>query len=124
MGFKWPSEVCEKPLVQRFDGKTAYFKDGTKDDVDVVMMCTGYLHSYPFLRENLRLKSANVLYPPSLYKGIVWQEGGNNKLLYIGVQDLYYSFTMFDVCALWAVKLIQGEVSLPDRETMERDWKS
>jgi len=124
MGFKWPSEVCEKPLVQRFDGKTAYFKDGTSDEVDVVMMCTGYLHSYPFLRENLRLKSKNVLYPPSLYKGIVWQEGGNNKLLYVGVQDQYYTYTMFDVCALWAVKLIEGEISLPDSDSMDKDWKS
>ena len=31
---------------------------------------------------------------PGLYKGIVWQEGGNNKLLYCGVQDQYYTYTM------------------------------
>merc|ERR1740128_932643 len=86
-------------------------------------MCTGYLHSYPFLREELRLKSKNVLYPPGLYKGIVWQEGGNNKLLYCGVQDQYYTYTMFDVVGLWAVKLIEGEISLPDADTMDKDWK-
>jgi len=123
MGFKWPKECEERPLVQKFVGKTAYFKDGTTADVDVVMMCTGYLHSYPFLREELRLKSKNVLYPPGLYKGIVWQEGGNNKLLYCGVQDQYYTYTMFDVVGLWAVKLIEGEISLPDADTMDKDWK-
>ena len=26
------------------------FKDGSTAEVDVIMMCTGYLHSYPFLR--------------------------------------------------------------------------
>jgi len=123
MGFKWPKEVEEKPLVQRFEGKIAHFKDGSSAEVDVVMMCTGYLHSYPYLREELRLKSKNVLYPPGLYKGIVWQKGGNNKLLYCGVQDQYYTYTMFDVCGLWAVKLMQGEIDLPDADTMDRDWK-
>jgi len=124
MGFKWPKEVEERPLVQRFEGKTAHFKDGSKADVDVVMMCTGYLHHHPFLREDLRLKSKNVLYPPNLYKGIVWQKGGNNKLLYCGAQDQYYTYTMFDIEGLWITKLIEGELSLPSKEEMEKHWKS
>ena len=86
-------------------------------------MCTGYLHSYPFLREELRLKSSNVLYPPGLYKGIVWQEGGNKKLLYCGAQDQYYTYTMFDVCGLWAVKLLLGDIVLPDQQEMEASWR-
>jgi len=124
MGFTWPKEVEERPLVQRFDGKVAHFKDGSKAEVDVVMMCTGYLHKYDFLREELRLKTRNVLYPPGLYKGIIWQEGGNGKLLYCGVQDQYYTYTMFDVCALWAVKYIEGDFTLPDQKAMESDWKA
>merc|ERR1711936_555855 len=51
MGFKWPQEVEERPLIQRFDGKVAHFKDGSKAEVDVVMMCTGYLHKYDFLSD-------------------------------------------------------------------------
>ena len=39
-----------------------------------------------FFRDELRLKSKNVLYPPNLYKGMVWMEGGNDKLFYAGVQ--------------------------------------
>jgi len=122
MGFNWPESIEERPLVQKFEGNTAFFKDGSKHDVDVVMMCTGYLHSYPFLREELRLKSKNVLYPPNLYKGLVWMEGGNNKLFYAGVQDQYYTYTMFDVCGLWLVKHLLGEIELPDKATMNRDW--
>ena len=33
MGFKWPKGIEERPLVQRFDETTAYFKDGTKAEV-------------------------------------------------------------------------------------------
>jgi len=122
MGFNWPDSIEERPLIQKFEGNTAFFKDGSKHDVDVVMMCTGYLHSYPFLREELRLKSKNVLYPPNLYKGLVWMEGGNNKLFYSGVQDQYYTYTMFDVCGLWLAKHLLGEIDLPDKATMNRDW--
>ena len=50
MGFNFPKEIQERPLVQRLEGKTAHFKDGTTAEVDVIMMCTGYLHKYDFLR--------------------------------------------------------------------------
>ena len=76
------------------------------------------------LRENLRLKSSNVLYPLGLYKGIVWQEGGNNRLLYCGAQDQYYTYTMFDLCGLWAVKLILGDIKLPSAEERESSWRN
>ena len=56
------------------------------------------------------MKSSSFLYPPGLYKGIVWQEGGNNKLLYCGVQDQYYTCTMTDI------KLILGDTNLPGIE--------
>ena len=50
MGFVWPQGIEERPLVCNFDGKMATFQDGSRAEIDVVIMCTGYLHSYPFLR--------------------------------------------------------------------------
>ena len=50
LGLVWPKGIEERPLVCNFDGKIATFKDGSSAEVDVVIMCTGYLHSYPFLR--------------------------------------------------------------------------
>ena len=50
MGYKWPPNIEERPLVQKFEGGKAVFMDGTRSVVDAVILCTGYLHSYPFLR--------------------------------------------------------------------------
>ena len=50
IGLVWPKGIEERPLVCNFDGKMATFKDGTSAEIDVVIMCTGYLHNYPFLR--------------------------------------------------------------------------
>ena len=34
-------------------------------------------------------------------------------MLYIGAQDQYYTFTMFDVQAMWAVKYVLGQIKVP-----------
>ena len=87
MGFKWPANWEEKPLLQRVENKTAYFKDGSSKEVDAIILCTGYLHHFPFLPDSLRLKTANRMWPLDLYRGVVWE--ANPKLHYIGMQDQF-----------------------------------
>ena len=72
MGFKWPESMEERPLLLGFDGGTARFSDGTSKDVDALILCTGYLHHFPFLPDELRLKTHNRLNPPGLYKGVAY----------------------------------------------------
>ena len=100
MGFDWPEGFVEKPLLLKLSGKAAHFKDGSTKEVDAIILCTGYQHTYPFLPDELRLKSHNCLYPAGIYKGIFWQS--NPKLIYIGMQDQYYTFNMFDAQAWYA----------------------
>ncbi len=123
MGFDWPEGFEEKPLLTKVVGKTCYFKDGTSvDDVDAIIFCTGYLNHYPFLPDDLRLETRNRLFPPNLYKGIFWEP--NPKLMYIGAQDQYYTFNMFDAQAWYARDVVLGRIALPDRETMHADSES
>ena len=60
MGFAFPKEIQEVPLLQRLEGKVAHFKDGSSAEVDVIMMCTGYLHKYDFLRLFLRINCVGL----------------------------------------------------------------
>ncbi|NMR28490.1 NAD(P)-binding domain-containing protein [Crystallibacter degradans] len=111
MGFDWPESAVERPLVMRFEGRTAHFSDGTTGEFDAVVLCTGYQHKYPFLPAELSLKSKNVLYPGNLYKGVVWQD--NINLFYLGAQDQYYTFNMFDAQAWFARDVMLGRIELP-----------
>lgn len=97
MGFTWPSEIEERPLITKIDGYNVHFKDGTSATVNSMILCTGYRHHYPFLEENLRLESYSSQFPAGLYKGVVWHK--NNKLLYVGAQHQLYTFTLFDAQA-------------------------
>ncbi len=116
MGFHWPEGFEEKPLLQKTVGNIAHFADGSTKKVDAVVLCTGYLNYYPFLPDELRLKTGTRLYPPHLYKGIFWVD--NPKLMYIGAQDQYYTFNMFDAQAWYARDVMLGRIKLPGREEM------
>lgn len=125
MGFDWPEGFKEVPLLTKLVGKTAYFKDGTSRDVDAIVLCTGYQHHFPFLPDSLRLKTNNRLYPLGLYKGVVWQD--NPKLIYLGMQDQYFTFNMFDAQAWFARDVLLGRIVLPTPAAMEADilaWRA
>lgn len=122
MGFGWPEGLGEKPLLQKLTAKTAHFKDGSTAEVDAIVLCTGYINHYPFLADELRLKTRNRLFPPNLYKGVFWEP--NPKLVYIGAQDQFYTFNMFDAQAWVARDAIMGRLELPDADTMDADSES
>lgn len=119
MGYQWPSSFEEKPLLLRMEGNTAHFSDGSSKDVDAVVLCTGYRHHFPFLPDELTLRTHNRLYPGQLYKGVVFID--DPGLIYLGMQDQYYTFNMFDAQAWLARDLLMGRLPLPDKAAMQAD---
>lgn len=119
MGFDWPDNWAEVPALLKVEGKTAFFKDGTQKDVDAIILCTGYKHHFPFLPDDLRLKTANRLAAADLYKGVVWNK--NPAMFYLGMQDQWFTFNMFDAQAWWVRDCILGKIKLPDAATMAQD---
>jgi len=120
MGFDWPSNWQEVPILTHVDKDTAYFKDGSSKKVDAVILCTGYQHHFPYLPDDLRLKTKNRLATADLYKGVAWVH--NPKLFYIGMQDQWFTFNMFDAQAWWARDVIMGRIAVPmDKAAMLQD---
>lgn len=119
MGFTWPEGAREVPTIERIDGQYVHFGDGTSGRFDALILCTGYRHKFPFLPGSLALSTPNVLYPANLFKGIVWQ--GNPDLFYIGMQDQYYTFNMFDAQAWLARDYIMGRRQVPDDRERQED---
>ncbi|TNE66768.1 MAG: NAD(P)/FAD-dependent oxidoreductase [Rhodobacteraceae bacterium] len=120
MGFKWPDNWEEKPALQKVEGKTAYFADGTTKDVDAIILCTGYKHYFPFLPDDLRLKTKNRLATADLYKGVVYTH--NPKMFYLGMQDQWFTFNMFDAQAWYVRDIILGRIEVPtDKAVLEAD---
>lgn len=119
MGLDWPENMKEVPLLSHFEDGVAHFIDGHKEEFDAVIMCTGYQHKFPFLPSELRLKTNNCMYPDNLYKGVIYND--LDRLIYLGMQDQYYTFNMFDVQAWFARDVILGKIELPLKEERDKD---
>ena len=123
--FHWPESFSEVPLLTNVDRKTVTFKDGTSKEVDAIILCTGYLHHFPFMEDSLRLRTENRLWPLGLYQGVVFED--NPKVFYIGMQDQFYTFNMFDAQAWYARDVIMGRIALPSKEEMQKhsaEWRA
>ena len=119
MGYDWPENWAEVPLLTKVVGNTADFKDGTSRDVDAIILCTGYQHHFPFMAEDLNLRTANRLATNDLYKGVAYVH--NPALFYLGMQDQWFTFNMFDAQAWWVRDAIMGKIAMPDKDAMLAD---
>jgi len=66
------------------------------------------------------LKTTNRLWCDQLHEGVVMPT--NSKLFYIGMQDQWFTFNMFDAQAWYARDIIMGKIVVPNQETMAIEW--
>ena len=112
---EWTNGRCSprstaRPFISRMD---------RAKDFDAIILCTGYQHHFPFLETALKLRTHNRMHPPHIYKGIFWID--NPKLMYLGMQDQFYTFSMFDAQAWYARDVILGRIKLPSKAEMQKD---
>ena len=119
MPFNFPDNWQQVPLLEKVEGNTCTFKDGSTKDVDAIILCTGYMHSFPFMEENLKLRTTNRLATADLYKGCVW--AFNPDLFYLGMQDQWFTFNMFDAQAWYVRDVILGKIKVPSEEERIKD---
>ena len=119
MGYNWPDNWKEVPLLTKVDGNTATYKDGSSEDIDAIILCTGYQHHFPFMADELKLSTANRLATADLYKGVAFVH--NPELFYLGMQDQWYTFNMFDAQAWFVRDTILGKLTTPDKQAMQAD---
>lgn len=125
MGHDWPAGLSEVPTPTGIDGDTVHFLDGSTREVDAIVLCTGYQHHFPFLPDDLTLTTNNRLYPRGIYKGVVSHT--NPRLFFLGMQDQYFTFNMFDAQAWYVRDAILGRIDIPDADARERDieqWRA
>lgn len=74
------------PDIQRFEGNTVHFVDGTSIEADTIVCATGFYVSFPFLPEGLvPVKNENIA---QLYGGLMLPEYRN--LYVFGTQQIRY----------------------------------
>lgn len=116
-----PSHVYVKNVEQRrwvkkIDGNTVTFEDGTKEDYDDIIICTGYKFSYPFLTEKCGISTEDNWVRP-LYKHVINIE--HPTMAFIGIPFLLCPFVVFGPQAAAFLRTLNGEIKLTKEEMLE-----
>jgi cation diffusion facilitator CzcD-associated flavoprotein CzcO len=102
-------DITVKPNIDRFEGSKVFFTDGSGVEADVVVYCTGYRVSFPFLDETVVRAEDNHV---DLYRRVVAPE--HPGLYFIGlIQPLGAVMPLAEEQSHWVAELIAGEVTLP-----------
>lgn len=99
--------------------RTVYFEDGTKvDDVDHVILGTGYQWSLPFLEDvDIQVRNNRV---PGLYLHVF--KRGDPTLAFIGAVAAGLTFRVYEWQSVLAARFLAGRIQLPSIEEQKK-WE-
>jgi dimethylaniline monooxygenase (N-oxide forming) len=108
-------DVAVKPNIECFSGgRTVRFTDGSEEEIDLVVYCTGYKISFPFFDPDLVSAKDNRL---PLYRRVVSVE--HPGLYFIGfIQPLGAIMPLAEAQAEWVADLLSGRGELPQPAEM------
>ena len=107
-------DVKVKPNIERFEGDSVRFVDGTVEKIDLVIYCTGYQITFPFLNQEVMPVADNHV---ELYRRVVPPH--RPGLYFLGlVQPLGAIMPIAERQAEWVADLLEGTAKLPSREVM------
>jgi len=110
-------DITVRPGIERFRGDRAYFTDGSTEEADVVIYCTGYKISFPFLGSLLPSADDDLI---PLYHRVV--PPALPGLYFIGlVQPIGAIMPLAEIQTQWVADLLQGRAALPARARMDRE---
>ncbi|KAJ8038917.1 Dimethylaniline monooxygenase [N-oxide-forming] 5 [Holothuria leucospilota] len=112
--------VIVKPNIKRFTKTGVAFEDGTfEDNVDAVILATGYVYGYPFIPESVIKVEKNQV---SLYKYVFPPDLEKPTLAVIGlIQPWGAIMPISELQCRWAARVFAGLTELPCKEKMYQD---
>jgi dimethylaniline monooxygenase (N-oxide forming) len=111
-------DITAKPNIDRFTGgKAVRFVDGSEEEIDLVVYCTGYKITFPFFAPEVLAAPDNHL---PLYRRVVPVD--RPGLYVIGlVQPLGPIMPLAEAQAEWVADLISGRAGLPPAAEMRKE---
>jgi dimethylaniline monooxygenase (N-oxide forming) len=111
-------DIEVKPNIDRFTGgRGIRFVDGSEEEIDLVVYCTGYKITFPFFDEEMVSAKDNRL---SLYRRVVSVD--HPGLYFIGlIQPLGAIMPLAEAQAEWVADLLGGRGTLPSPNEMRAE---
>jgi hypothetical protein len=110
-------DIQVKPNIEAFvGGRTVRFVDGSEEELDLVVYCTGYRIRFPFLDEAIVSTRDNHV---PLYRRVVAPD--RPGLFFVGLlQPIGAVMPLAEAQSEWIAALLTGETALPSADAMRR----
>jgi dimethylaniline monooxygenase (N-oxide forming) len=109
--------VVARPNIAELRGDSVRFTDGTVEQVDVIIYCTGYKVTFPFFDESFLTAADNDL---PLFRRVF--RPGIPNLAFIGLlQPLGAIMPLAEAQGRWVADYLAGRYALPSDDDMRRD---
>jgi dimethylaniline monooxygenase (N-oxide forming) len=113
-------EMTWKPNLTRLDGDRVVFEDGSSEEIDIIVYCTGYKVTFPFFDEDFVSAPDNDL---PLFRRVF--KPGVDNLAFIGLlQPLGAIMPLAEAQGRWLASYLRGECRLPPLPEMEADIRA
>ncbi len=109
--------VRVKPNIRELDGDGVIFTDGSREQIDCIIYCTGYKISFPFFRPEVVEARQNDL---PLFRRVFHPK--YRDLFFIGLlQPLGAIMPLAELQSIWVSKYLLGQYTLPSQSELLRD---
>jgi cation diffusion facilitator CzcD-associated flavoprotein CzcO len=110
-------DITVKPNIARLSGDKVEFTDGSVEQIDAIIYCTGYKITFPFLDAAVVAAADNRI---GLYHRVV--DPDHPGLYFIGlVQPLGAIMPLAEAQSQWVADLLAGTATLPPPAAMRRE---
>lgn len=116
-------DITVHPNIEEFSANGVTFEDGAHVEADVVILCTGYNLSFPFLSKSCGVTVADN--HVDLYK-YVWPAEATEAapMAFIGlIQPLGSIMPISELQARWFAQVVSGNLALPRPDARRRDMQ-
>jgi len=128
-GWLYLEKELYKPFIKEIEERAVIFTDGSRVICDVILFCTGFKLSFPFLDKDI-INKLHISHEPTpsvaeAYKHVFLPEYPN--LAFLGILHVSGSLhPPVERQAEWFSAILSGRVKLPPSEEMQADidrWK-
>jgi cation diffusion facilitator CzcD-associated flavoprotein CzcO len=112
-------EVTWKPNIVSLEGDRVRFADGSSEEIDVIVWCTGYKVSFPFFDEAFISAPDNDL---PLFRR-VFRPGIDNLAFIALLQPIGATMPIAEAQGRWIASYLRGEYHLPPVSEMEAEMR-
>lgn len=114
-----PTNVKTAKFLNRVDGHKLTFTDGEVTETDVILVCTGYRYTFPFLDESCEVVIEGGYRITPLFKHMIHTK--YHTLMFINMVSMPLEFSLPYLQIPFALKVLDGSLRLLEEKEMNAE---